>query len=299
VPVEARMDYLIRQMGYVVVATPAMEAAAADLGALVGAACTGRRDGLVLMSSSARACEVAYVHAATTGIRAVGLEAADAAAVAEVERRLRRENIDILSDRPSIPGIERAVRFRTPFGPIFEVHTPAARDARPQHLRAAARAGRLDHVNIRAHDPRGLHDLLTGLLGMTLSDRTEDYSRAWYRAADGFHHTVAAGVGSGFHHYGFAAHSVQDLVGIADGLAERGRTLLWGVGRHGPGNNIFSYYRDPAGCVVEVSFGMEHIPAAAVRPAGVWSADYDEQVLDLWGSKVPAAYAAALTPFVA
>ncbi len=291
------MSSLIRQMGYVVVATPDIEASAADLADIVGVQARWRNGTAILMSSNARQCEVAYVKAELPGIRAVGLEATDGAAVDEVLRRAQSENLKILDDAASVPGVERAVRFRTPFGPILEVHTPVPRDDIPLHARAPSRARRLDHVNLRVDDPRGFHDLLTGMLGMHLSDRTEDFGRAWYRAADGFHHAIAAGVGAGLHHYGFDAFSVMDLVGVADTLVARGRTLLWGIGHHGPGNNIFSYYVDPNGCVIETSFGMERIDNDLIRKPGIWDSDYDKRVLDLWGSKPPPNYAALLTPF--
>ena len=84
---------------------------------------------------------------------------------------------------------------------------------------------------------------------------------------------------------------------VADTLVAKDRTLLWGIGHHGPGNNIFSYYVDPNGCVVETSFGMERIDDDLTRQPGVWDADYDKRVLDLWGSKPPPTYAAMLTPF--
>lgn len=288
----------IRQMGYVVAAAPQIDACAADIADILGLHTTSRNETSVLMSSNARQCELAYIKAPKPGIRSVGLEATDAGAVDEVLRRAKSENLAILSDESSIPGVERAVRFRTPFGPIFEVHTPSPRTAGAVRERPPIRARRLDHVNLRVNDPRGFHDLLTTMLGMHLSDRTEDFSRAWYRGADGFHHTVAAGVGEGLHHYGFDAHSVLDLVGVADALVAKGRTLLWGIGHHGPGDNIFSYYVDPNGCVVETSFGMERIDNDALRQAGVWDSDYDKRVLDLWGSKPPANYAGQLTPFV-
>jgi catechol 2,3-dioxygenase-like lactoylglutathione lyase family enzyme len=284
-------------MGYVVVAAPQIDACAADIADIIGLQTRWRNDTTVLMSSNAKQCEVAYVQAPARGIRSVGLEAIDAAAVDEVLRRAKSENLKIIADTPSVPGIERAVRFHTPFGPILEVHTPSPRDPAPIHSRPPIRAKRLDHVNLRVSDPRGFHDLVTTMLGMRLSDRTEDFSRAWYRGADGFHHSLAAGVGEGLHHYGFDAHSVLDLVGVADTLVAKGRTLLWGIGHHGPGNNIFSYYIDPNGCVVETSFGMERIDNDALYQPGVWDSDYDKRVLDLWGSKPPANYAAALTPF--
>ena len=69
---------------------------------------------------------------------------------------------------------------------------------------------------------------------MKLSDRTSDGAFRWFRAQDGFHHTIAMGRGaSGLHHYAFDLHSMQDLQRIADTLADKERALVWGPGRHG------------------------------------------------------------------
>lgn len=37
-----------------------------------------------------------------------------------------------------------------------------------------------------------------------------------------------------------------------DRVTDFGARLEWGIGRHGPGHNIFSYHRDAAGNLVEV-----------------------------------------------
>jgi catechol 2,3-dioxygenase-like lactoylglutathione lyase family enzyme len=285
-------------MGYVVIAAPDPDRSAHDLADITGVRISHSAVDATYVSSNARFCEVAYLRGDKHGIRAVGLEAIDEAAVDEVRRRAQSDGLTILSETPSLPQVKRAVRFATPFGPIFEVHTPIAReDIAPASLNGK-RVRRLEHVNLRATDPRGFHDLVTRLLGMKLSDRTTQYERAWYRAADGFHHTFAAGPGNGLHHYAFDAHGLYDLAGTADALVAKGRNLLWGVGRHGPGNNLFSYYLDPDGCVVEVSFGLERIDNDDLYKPGNWPFDSSSNVLDRWGSKPPEAYGKSLTPFV-
>jgi catechol 2,3-dioxygenase-like lactoylglutathione lyase family enzyme len=285
-------------MGYVAIVAPDPERSARDLADITGVRVSQSDAQATCVSSNARFCEVAYLRGAKHGIRAVGLEAIDEAAVDEVQRRAQSDGLTILSDTPLLPHVKRAVRFATPFGPIFEVHTPIARESIEVASLNGKRVRRLEHVNLRATDPRGFHDLVTRLLGMKLSDRTTQYERAWYRAADGFHHTFAAGPGNGLHHYAFDAHGLYDLAGAADALVAKGRNLLWGVGRHGPGNNLFSYYLDPDGCVVEVSFGLERIDNDDLYEPGNWPFDSASNVLDRWGSKPPEAYGKSLTPFV-
>lgn len=185
------MSHLIRQMGFVAFATPDPDGSAQDLIDLVGLKITGRRDDTVFLSSNERRWEVALTRGGGRAALAIGLEAIDADAVAEVERRARSEGLEILDDRPLHDGIERAVRFATPWGPVFEVHTPVARDQSQRHLGAGARAKRIEHVNLKVPDRLAFSDLLVKLLGMQLSDRTGGDEFRWFRAADGYHHTVA------------------------------------------------------------------------------------------------------------
>lgn len=292
------MTHLIRQMGYIAIATPDPEGSAGDLADVTGVRISHRDASAVYVSSNARYCDVAYLREDRRGIRAVGLEAMDEAAVDEAYRRAKSEGLTILADTPLLPKVKRAVRFATPFGPIFEVHTPIAREDVGPDLTNRRRVRRLEHVNLRADDPKGFHDFATRLLGMKLSDRTMNFERAWYRCADGYHHTFACGPGSGVHHYAFDAHGLYDLAGVADALVAKGRSLLWGIGRHGPGNNLFSYYLDPNGCVVEVSFGLERIDNDALHEPGNWDFNSASSLLDRWGSRPPDAYGKPLTPFV-
>ncbi|MET0443525.1 MAG: VOC family protein [Pseudorhodoplanes sp.] len=292
------MAHLIRQMGYVVIAVLDPERSARDLADITGVRITQSDMDAAYVSSNSRFCEIAYLRGTAHGIRAVGLEAIDEAAVDEVARRAQSDGLTILSDKPSLPKVKRAVRFATPFGPIFEIHTPIERETIAAAALNGKRVRRLEHVNLRATDPRGFHDLVVALLGMKLSDRTTQYERAWYRAADGFHHTFAAGPGNGLHHYAFDAHGFTDLAATADALVAKGRSLLWGLGRHGPGNNLFSYYLDPDGCVVEVSFGLERVDNDDLHKPGNWPFDSASNVLDRWGSKPPEAYGKAITPFL-
>ena len=155
------MTHLIRQMGYVAIATPDPDGSARDLADITGVRVTHRDADAVYVSSNARLCDVAYLRADRRGIRAVGLEAMDEAAVDEVHRRAKSEGLTILADTPLLPKVKRAVRFATPFGPIFEVHTPIEREDIAPALTNGTRVRRLEHVNLRATDPQGFHDLVT------------------------------------------------------------------------------------------------------------------------------------------
>lgn len=284
------MTHLIRQMGHIAIATPDLEASAADLVDLVGLKVTERRDGRLFLSSNERHHEVSLVEAARPGVVAVGLEAMDAAAVDEVGRRARSEGFEIVDDRPLGPGTDRAVRFKIPCGFVIEVHTPVARSEGQRHVGPGGKARRIDHVNFKAPDVLVFRDVFTKLFGMRLSDRTAGDEFNWFRCHDGYHHTLAVFKGDpAVHHYGFAFDSLQDLSGIADGLVVKDRALLWGPGRHGAGGNVFQYFIDPNNCVVEMSVGMDRIDSDDLYRPRTWeiSPTLADRWINLWGSPPP------------
>lgn len=284
------MTHVIRQMGHVTFSTPDPEGSAQDLVDLVGLKITDRRDGAVYLSSNARHFEVAFMHGDERGVLAVGIEAMDAAAVAEVRRRVLSDGLELLGEEPLGPGIDRAVRFKTPFGFVIEVHTAIARDQAHRHIGPGAQPRRIEHANFKAPDTRLLHDVFTKVLGLKLSDRTAGDEFNWFRANDGYHHTMAVFRGDpALHHYAFDFHALQDLAGIADGLVVKGRHLLWGPGRHGAGGNVFQYYVDPNNCVVEMSVGMDRIENDAMYEARTWefTSTMSDAWINLWGSPPP------------
>ena len=51
-------------------------------------------------------------------------------------------------------------------------------------------------------------------------------------------------------------------------MAKDGIPIHWGIGRHGPGNDVFFMVKDPDGNLLEISAEIEHCDPA--RPAGTW-----------------------------
>ena len=59
------------------------------------------------------------------------------------------------------------------------------------------------------------------------------------------------GKAAGFHHAAFEVPSLDDLVVGHERLKERGHTHSWGIGRHILGSQVFDYWRDPWGHLIE------------------------------------------------
>jgi hypothetical protein len=130
--------------------------------------------------------------------------------------------------------------------------------------RAPATVERLGHVVLQSTKYlAGLNWYLDNL-GMIVSDfqffpgqRERGPAFSFIRCDRGSspadHHTVALGLGP-TNRYLHSAYQVCDLDALAAGgeyLKDRGYQRSWGVGRHIQGSQIFDYWRDPDGFIVE------------------------------------------------
>ena len=124
-------------------------------------------------------------------------------------------------------------------------------------------------------------------LGFHLSDRVLDGEgrlRACFLRTDSLHHSLAlfGAPVSCFDHQSFEAPAWSDLKDWADHLSRERIEIVWGVGRHGPGNDVFFMVRDPDGNLAEISSEIEVCDDA--RPAGLWP--HEERTLNLWGKAI-------------
>lgn len=278
--------YLIQQMGHVVISSPDPHGAARDLQETVGLRITEATAEAVYLSSNNRHHEVTYVSGSGKAV-VIGLEAVSAEAVDEVYARAKSDGLILLSDKPFGSHYARAVTIVAPGGAVFEVHTAIARNQAERYNGAGARPRRIEHINAFARDTLAFGDFCEKTLGLKLTDRTADDGFRWYRAGDGYHHTIAMGPGeSALHHYAFDHNCFEDLMRIADNLSLKDRALAWGPGRHGAGGNIFTYYADPHGCLVENSIEMARIDNEAIYEPRAW--DISEGLrgrwINLWGT---------------
>lgn len=87
-------------------------------------------------------------------------------------------------------------------------------------------------------------------------------------------------------HYSYDLSVWEDFKTWCDRLTELGVRVAWGPGRHGPGDNLFVFFDDPAGNHVELSVEMEkfHDDRAVYAPRR-WTAV--PASVNLWGGQLP------------
>jgi catechol 2,3-dioxygenase-like lactoylglutathione lyase family enzyme len=130
--------------------------------------------------------------------------------------------------------------------------------------RVPARVQRLGHLVIQSTKYLEALDWYLDNLGLIVSDflffpgqRHRGPTMSFIRCDRGStptdHHTLAMALGPA-NRYVHSAYEVSDLDALAAGgeyLSERGYLRSWGIGRHIQGSQIFDYWRDPDGFLVE------------------------------------------------
>lgn len=145
----------------------------------------------------------------------------------------------------------------------------------------------LQHFAFRSQQVPAMLRFYEEVLGFVVSDRVVDGEgrlRACFLRVNPLHHALAlfdAPV-TCYDHQSFETLDWDSLKRWADRMGQLRETIVWGVGRHGPGNDVFFMVRDPDGNLAEISAEIE--TCAADRPAGQWP--HEERTLNLWGKAI-------------
>ena len=171
------------------------------------------------------------------------------------------------------PGGGLAATLRDPQGSIIRLVTgderrtaDAARPDLPE---------RLAHVNLNCRDVDATARFFVTGLGFRLADRSK--LMAFVRCNTDHHAVVLAEAPvDGLNHVAFLLPSWEGVMRGAGRMIDAGHPIAWGVGRHGPGDNVFAYFIDPQGIVIEYTAEVEQVaedhvargPAHWVWPPG-------------------------------
>jgi catechol 2,3-dioxygenase-like lactoylglutathione lyase family enzyme len=178
-----------------------------------------------------------------------------------------------------------AMAFADPEGNVL-VFTPPAADAAPVAANDAMPQAVLQHFAVRTTQLDAMLAFYQ-TLGFILSDRVEDEQgnlRACFVRTEHLHHSLAlfGAPAAGFDHQSFETGTWKDMQVWGDRMASLRVPIVWGIGRHGPGNDVFFMVRDPDGNLAEISAEIE--VCEADRPAGLWV--HEERTLNLWGKAI-------------
>ncbi|MBF6164484.1 VOC family protein [Streptomyces gardneri] len=167
--------------------------------------------------------------------------------------------VRVVADTHKLPALPAQTPHTLNFG-----HEVARANRTQRPPREPARVQRLGHVVVQTTKYRETLDWYLRHLGLIVSDflyypdqRERGPVMSFIRCDRGRtpadHHTLALVLGPA-NRYVHSAYQVADLDALAVGgeyLRDRGYHRSWGIGRHIQGSQIFDYWRDPDGLLVE------------------------------------------------
>lgn len=182
------------------------------------------------------------------------------------------------------PGHQASARLRDPDGNLVEL-VWAPSPVLDEEEASSVRPRKLGHVVLNTSRPEAM-EAFYQRLGFRVSDRTAR-GMAFLRCGRD-HHTLALmeSARPGLQHVAYDFGDLDSVMQLLGAFTRDGIPCVWGPGRHGPGNNIFTYYQDPAGGTFECYAEMEQVadPDAEIKER-YWGPEWGG---DLWGLAGPA-----------
>lgn len=218
------------------------------------------------------------------GLGCISFALASPREVDDAARALEARGLPLLEGpaRSSRPGGGYALRFCDPEGRVVELVAEVAAVA-PLTRDESSPIG-VTHVVLNTVDLDRAVAFYADVLGLRVSDWSE-HQMAFLRC-NSYHHCIAFNQAewTSVNHVAYEMPTVDHFMRGIGRLRHHGRTPLWGPGRHGPGNNTFSYFADPARLVCEYTSDVQQIVEADWLPR-VWARV--PELADLWGTAGP------------
>lgn len=154
------------------------------------------------------------------------------------------------------PGGGYAVTFKDMEGRVFRVIHGVEQLA--EKLSDPDQPEALTHVAINSPQREELAQFYCDVLNMRVIDRTKVMT---FVCAGPDHHCLAiAGYPNDtLNHLAFETRDVDAVMRGGGRLKEKGIPIEWGVGRHGPGNNIFAYFLGPDEEIIEYTADVSKV----------------------------------------
>ena len=214
----------------------------------------------------------------------ITLAATDRAAVDALHPRVRAAGAQSV-EAPSMigdPAGGYGFAFLDPEGRAIRV---VAGDGRHPDARSMPdRPQKITHVVLNTPRQEAAAAFWVDALGFEVSDR----SLLTFIRCNSDHHNLAFHPGESptLHHIAFEMDGIDSVMRGAGRMRDAGHPIEWGLGRHGPGNNVFAYFIGPEDFVIEYTAEIEQVDAAyRVREPREWA--YPPGHSDLWGATPP------------
>ena len=278
----------IKRPAHVALEVPDLDASVMWATNVLGLRETERIDGVSYLTHAECHHSLQYIAADRAAVHHISLQARDHSALDGLHARLRELEIKIISTEPEEPALDRAIRFCAPAGHVIEVFV-SMENAGAAQVGRGVPPRKFGHPTLTCERTGPTVAFFRDVLGFKLSDDVGDGALVFLRCNPD-HHGVGVAVGprAGLNHYAWGVENLATLGRLGDVVARNGGRFIWGPGRHGAGENLFTYHFDPAGCIVEYYADLYQVWDEEGYVPGEWSLD-DPRFANLWGPGPPRA----------
>lgn len=218
----------------------------------------------------------------------VNFAARDRAAVDQLCAKAKSYGVKVAGDPVPLSAADGGgygFRFATPEGIPMSISSDTV-----QHADTAldrSRPSKISHVVLNSGSAVDQMGFFIDVLGFRHSDSTRmmDFLRC---SRD--HHSIALvrANGPSLNHVAYEVPNMDGLMRGSGRVKRNGFDVEWGVGRHGPGNNVFTYFIEPDGFVAEYTTELDQIDEAThvAQDAQYWEKMVPTRG-DRWGMAGP------------
>jgi len=202
----------------------------------------------------------------SSGLIGVHFAATDRAAVDALHAKAEASGVAVLGAPGELPrdaGGGYGFSFRSLEGHALAISAEVARHQNV--LNDRSKPIKLSHVVLNASRILDERAFFLDLLGFRLSDSTEMME---FIRCSSDHHSIALARAHGpsLNHMAYEMANIDGLMRGAGRLKQSGFNVEWGVGRHGPGDNVFTYFVEPNGFVTEYTTEIQQIDESDYEP---------------------------------
>jgi len=227
---------------------------------------------------------LALHRSACPDVRNVTFSVADRADLDAIAARTPGAGGRVLSGPAPVeePGGGVAVTVADPQGRVLRFVHGDERHAEQAHIDAPSR---ITHVVFNSADVASAQRFFEEALGFCLSDRTKVMA---FMRCNSDHHSIALADSDAdtLNHIAFVMHDLDAVMRGAGRMSDAGWPIEWGVGRHGPGNNVFSYFVGPDDFVIEYTADVQQVDDT-YKVGGPSDWQWPPGRFDQWGVSKP------------
>jgi catechol 2,3-dioxygenase-like lactoylglutathione lyase family enzyme len=243
------------------------------------------RDGATYLATQSRELyQLALLDGPQRRIERIAFALASHDDVDAAARELAAAGVEIVAppQRLTTPGGGYGLAFLDPDRRCVEL---SAGVAYGEGGNAPATPHKLAHVVVNTPDIDRTTAFYADVLGMRVSDWSEHVMS--FLRCNAEHHSIAfnAAAHASYNHTSWTMGSIDELFRAQGRIRATGTPLSWGTGRHGPGHQVFNYFIEPSGYVVELIADGDLIEDESTWQPQVWVRA--PQFMDLWGTSGP------------